>query len=272
MFVPSVYSAIMQMNDSPALLRRIGRLLHAKQFLVFYAIGLTALSLTVQLVAGRLRDPRGLDELLLHTRPPFHDLAAARSVAVAAVVVVYLALMAWFTAGYLRSLLGRLHWGPFDGRQFGRVLGLVVIYGLIDWGFSAAYVALGADDPDAALSDRAVTYLQLGYIAEVAVDLVLLYAFYAVIVSEASLLGSLRRSLTTVRDNWLISVLMAGVPLATGMILSPLVFWADSKDMAVQPTIVALVLIWGCVSFLADVVLITVYVDTIERKRPGRAL
>ena len=272
MFVPSVYSAIMQMNDSPALLRRIGRLLHAKQFLVFYAIGLTALSLTVQLVAGRLRDPRGLDELLLHTRPPFHDLAAARSVAVAAVVVVYLALMAWFTAGYLRSLLGRLHWGPFDGRQFGRVLGLVVIYGLIDWGFSAAYVALGADEPDAALSDRAVTYLQLGYIAEVAVDLVLLYAFYAVIVSEASLLGSLRRSLTTVRDNWLISVLMAGVPLATGMILSPLVFWADSKDMAVQPTIVALVLIWGCVSFLADVVLITVYVDTIERKRPGRAL
>ena len=96
----------MQMYAPPALLQRIGRLLRAKESLVFYAIGLGLLDFAAPLATGWLFAHRSLATLMHTDNSVAGDAVAGHTLAVIAVALAYLLLSAFFTAGYLRSLLG----------------------------------------------------------------------------------------------------------------------------------------------------------------------
>jgi hypothetical protein len=269
MLVPSVYSLTMQMNGSPALLQRIGRLLRAKQFLVFYAIGLFVLLYVPPLLTGWLRHHRPLDQLLRENDAMLGDLWAKPGLSIALVIVGSLVAQAWLRAGYLRSLLGRLHWRPVDARQFRRLLGLMVTYELVTWGLSAAATALGINADDVTVSDRttAISYALL--FLQLVVMLVLLYADYAIVVSSVTLLQSFRRSVDTVRANRLISLLVVGLPLTVAIMSASAMLSIRGAALTILPSIVVVVVVSGAISFVVDVVLITVYIDTIQRRGSG---
>jgi hypothetical protein len=255
----------MEMNGSPALLQRIGRLLRAKQFLVFYAIGLAALWDIPLLLSGWLREHRPLIDLWREQNSLLGDLVASPGLATAGVTLAFAALFAWFTAGYLRSLVGRLRWGPSGGRQYRRMLGYTLIYVLVSWGLSATAVALGFNDPDTTPGAGAQIVAEL---LQLIVNLALLYVGYVIVISDVSVWRSLRVSLATVRRNMLISVLILLLP---GVVM-PFV-WAPVAGLEggaarVSPSIVLVVVVSGVLSFVSDVVLVCVYVDTLER-RPG---
>jgi hypothetical protein len=260
----------MQTNGSPTLLQRIGRLLRAKQFLVFYAIGLFALLYVPPLATGWLRDHRPLDVLVRDSDALLADLWARHSLLMALIIALAIVLQTWFRAGYLRSLLGRLHWGPVDGRQFRRLLGLMVTLELIAWGTSAAAVALGLSSDDVTLDTR-TQLLVLGLIlVQLLVAVALLYADYAIVVSSVTLLQSLRRSLDTVRANRLVSLLAVGLSLIIFDMTTSALSGIQGAGAAILPSIVILIVVRGALSFVLDVVLIAVYIDTIERRGTQR--
>ena len=254
----SVYSPAMQMNERPALLQRIGRLLRAKEFLVFYAIGLGLLDFGAPLATGWLFRHRALATLLPTGNAVVGDAVVGHTVAIIAVAVAYLLVSAFFTAGYLRSLLGRLHWGPRDARQFGRVLALLTIVATVSWGVAALYNVAGGHPRSAGL---ALSVL----VVQFAVNVPFLYAEYAVVASNLGVGRSLVRSMQTFAANAFVSLLV----LVTFFVVSN-VLWlllpGDSGDaLALGPTVLVHVLVWGSVSFLADVILLSVYIDSIER-------
>ena len=251
----SVYSPAMQPHARPALPQRIVALLRAKEFLVFYAIGLAALDLCVPLATGWLRDHRSLPDLAQTQNSAIGDAVAGHGPAVIALTAVYLLLSAWFSAGYLRSLLGKLHWGPRDGLQYRRMLAFVTLLALLDWGLSAGAAAAGDN----------LTALQALLVLQVAVNVPLLYANYAIVASNVGLVRAIARSLRTFAANAVVSLLVLlalfEVVLVLGVIAPPT---ADTAS-GVLPALLIHTLAWGSVSFLADVVLLSVYVDTVER-------
>ncbi|HUK76911.1 MAG TPA: hypothetical protein VL117_04840 [Thermoleophilia bacterium] len=252
---PSVYSPAMQVNAPPALLQRIGRLLRAKESLVFYAIGLALLDLAAPLATGWLFRHRSLATLLGTGTTVAGDAVAGHTVAVVAVALSYLLVSAFFTAGYLRSLLGRLHWGPRDGRQFARLLALLVLIAAISWGLAALQ----------GLADSNTTLALLVVVAQMIVNVPLLYAEYAVVVSNVGPGLAIWRSLQAFAANPLVSLLVLYCLLLVSFLLWQLLPGDKGAALSLAPTMLIHVLVWGCISFLADVVLLSVYIDTIER-------
>ena len=254
----SVYSPAMQMNARPALLQRIGRLLRAKEFLVFYAIGLGLLDVGAPLATGWLFRHRSLATLLHTNNTVAGDALTGRGVALVAVAVAYLLVSAFFTAGYLRSLLGRLHWGPRDARQFARLFVLLALGAAISWGAAALESAAG---------DRlGSTGLQLLVFAVATlVNVPLLYAGYAIVASNVGVTRAIVRSLQTFAANASVSLLVLFGLFYVSLLLSWLLVGATGNALALGPTLLIYVLVWGSVSFLADVVLLSVYIDSVER-------
>jgi hypothetical protein len=248
----------MQMNARPALLQRIGRLLRAKEFLVFYAIGLGLLDFGAPLATGWLFQHRPLATLLHTNNGVAGDAASGRGAAVIAVAAGYLLVSAFFTAGYLRSLLGRLHWGPRDMRQFARLLALVVLIAAISWGIAALA---------GAASDRlGETNGQLFVLAVVTiVNVPLLYTEYAIVASNVGVTRALVRSVQTFAANAFVSLFVLVVQFEVLFVLSWLLPGGSGGALALGPAVLIHVLVWGSVSFLSDVVLLSVYIDSIER-------
>ncbi len=254
MGLPSVYSATMQMNGAPpTLLRRIVDLLRAKQFLVFYAIALTALDLAAPLLTGWLRVHHPLEVLVAGNLSTFGDSVVSHGAAVIAVAVAYFAVSSWFEAGFIRSLLGRLHWGPRDARQFRRLFALNVLVDALGWGITAAG------------GDVSSTSGQLAFAVWIVVSIALLYASIAIVVSDASVARAIMQSLRTVRANPAFS---GGVGLLPFVVLLDGLFWLRfSGDFAsVLPSVIIWVTVMGSVTFLVYAVLILVYVDAIEKR------
>jgi hypothetical protein len=254
----SVYSAAMQMYAPPALLQRIGRLLRAKEFLVFYAIGLSLLDFAAPLATGWLFAHRSLATLLHTDNSVAGDAVAGHTLAVIAVALTYLLLSAFFTAGYLRSLLGRLHWGPRDPRQFARLLALVVLSAGAWWGVGAAAGVAGHRLDD-------TTYLLFVFALQTVVTIPLLYAGYAIVASNIGLAAALERSLRAFAANAFISLLVVFTLFEVQLLLWQVLPGDSGGAASLLPTAVVHVLVWGSASFLADVVLLSVYIDSVER-------
>src|SRR5450759_5520465 len=96
----------------PTLPQRVTAVLHAKQYLVFFAIGLYALDFAVPIASAWLYRREPLAELLRNTWGPLADAVAARSAVIAAFFVVYLLVGTWLRAGYIRSLGGPFTCAP----------------------------------------------------------------------------------------------------------------------------------------------------------------
>jgi len=245
----------MQMHARPALPQRIVRLLRAKEFLVFYSIGLAALDFGGPLLTGWLRHHRPLPALVDARSSVAGDAVAGHTVALLLAAVAYLLASTILTSGYLRSLLGKLHWGPRDGSQFGRMLVYTVAFTLLEWGTVAAAGAAGTD----------TATLEWLLVVQVAVSLPLLYAGYAIIASNVGPLRAVVRSLRTFAANIALTLLVLLGLLEVGFVLGVLAPLTADRTAPLLPALVVHVLVWGSVSFLADVVLLSVYIDTIER-------
>jgi hypothetical protein len=246
------------MNARPALISRIGRLLRAKESLVFYAVGLSALDLAAPLATGWLFRHRSLSSLLGAGNSVIGDAAAGRRLTVLAVAVAYLLVSAFFTAGYLRSLLGKLHWGPRDARQFSRLLALLVLATAISWGIAAAEHAADGHVSDAVL-------LLSAFVGQTVVYVPLLYAEYAIVASNVGVGRALVRSVQTFVANGFVSLLVLFGLFEISLLLWQFLPGSSGDALALGSTVIIHVLVWGSVSFLSDVVLLSVYIDSIER-------
>src|SRR5665648_191462 len=85
-------------SGRPTLPQRVTAVVHAKQFLVFLAIGLYALDFAVPIASAWLYRREPLAELLRNTWGPLADAVAARSAVIAAFFVVYLLVGTWLRA------------------------------------------------------------------------------------------------------------------------------------------------------------------------------
>ena len=262
----SVYSAPMEMNGA-TLPRRVIMLLRAKLHLALFAIALQLLDFAAPLLASWLLTRRSAAALLDSNPSLLGALgrgAPLMLLAAAAVVFAAVALTAFFRAGYIRSLVGRLHLAPADGAQFRSLTDLVLVVAVVDWLASAA--------ASAALQHLAPGWqrqaaLLLTQLVALAALLVLLYADYAIVVSGLGFVAAVRRSWQTVEANWLLSVGVILVSiLAAGLIVAATTVEA-SPLTSLLPLLAAQVVALGLVAFLADVVLIVVYIDSMERQR-----
>jgi len=245
-------------GTGPTLPQRVTAVLHAKQYLVFFAIGLYALDFAVPIASAWLYRRQPLAELLRNTRGPLADAMAARSAVIAAFFVAYLLVGTWLRAGYIRSLVGHFHLRPADRRQFLRLLVLMLALEVVGALVASAIVFAG-DDPR--LANAAI----LGLLA---FNLVVLYADYIIVIAGVSPLRAVALSWRTVRATPIPSALIL---LAVTLISTRAASLLDENVMGslarALPMMLVQRVIMGGVLFVADVVLVTLYLNAAQTGR-----
>ena len=97
------------------------------------------------------------------------------------------------------------------------------------------------------------------------VTIPLLYAGYAIVTSNVGLVRAVVASLRTFAANAFISLLVLFTLFEVALVLWQFLPGDSGSAAALLPTVLIHVLVWGSVSFVADVVLLSVYIDSIER-------
>jgi hypothetical protein len=243
-------------HHGPSVPQRVAAVLKAKQFLVFYAIALTAWDLVSTLLASWLRTRAPVTRLVAGAWGPLADAVAARSPLIAALFVVSLLVTAWFRAGYLRSLLGRLRFRPSHWRQFARLLGLELLLAVV-----------GALAVAAVVRSHGVLS-SLALVGSLAVYLVTMYTDYAIVVADVGLARALWLSWRTVRAFLGASLfVMLNVTVASQLLL--LLVASDGFDglAGLLPLLVVKTVLLGGVVFVADVALLVVLLHAREQGR-----
>jgi hypothetical protein len=246
------------------LLLRVSALLRAKQYVVFFSIALYAFAFTVPLVSSWVRRDGSLGDALDHVGSVFVDAGAERSLTIFALALAAAVVTAFFRAGYIRSIVGRFHPGPRDTLQFGRLLALqFIIEALV-----AAYAVLGTTLADTTTASLPFWLLiSAALLLLVAASLALAYADYAVVISGIGPWHALKRSLRVFRLH----------PGSTVLVILAVRFVVDlGASLAREamtglpqalPVMVIEILLVGLLLFIADVVLIVVYLVTMESGR-----
>lgn len=244
---------------APRILSRTVTLLRAKERLVFYAIALLTLDVAASLFAGWYAGRKPLATLLQsgYDHTPLLDAIRHPSPVIIAATLIYFALAAWYGAGYLRSIVGMRHFGARDGAQFRALLGLMIILAAVGDAFSYASTRIGD-------SAGAATVLLL--IAALAVGLIVLYTDYSIVISGGGPLAALHRSLRVVRVNLAFSVfVLIASQIVADFVLGTTAAAASGPWRQVAPLLVIRVIALGSLKFVADIALISAYIDTIER-------
>src|SRR5450756_1806920 len=239
----------------PTLPQRVTAVLHAKQYLVFFAIGLYALDFAVPIASAWLYRREPPAELLRNTWGPLADAVAARSAVIAAFFVVYLLVGTWLRAGYIRSLVGPFHLRPADRRQFLRLLALELALEVVG-ALAAGAIVLAGDD---LLLANAVVFGLLAFY------FVVLYADYIIVIADVGPLRAAALSWRTVRAALVPSVLI----LLTVTLLGDSASGVLNENVTVSlaralPMMVVQCVIMGGVVFVADVVLVVLYLNAAE--------
>jgi hypothetical protein len=235
--------------------RRVNAVLHAKQFLVFFAIGLYALDFGVSIGSAWLDRHRPIAELL-RDRGPLADAVAARSAVIAAVFVAYLLASTWLRTGYIRSLVGPFHLGPADRRQFLRLLVLDLALAIAG-ALAAGAIALGGND---ALVANAVV---LGLLA---FNLAVLYVDYIIVIADVGPLRAVVLSWRTVRAAPIPSALVLLAVALIGTQAASLLDKNVTGSLAqALPMMLLQCVLMGGVVFVADVVLVVLYLNAAEK-------
>jgi hypothetical protein len=254
------------MHDTwPTLLPRVSAILRAKQYVVFFAIALYALDFTAPLASAWLRRGGSLADTLENVGSPFVDAGAGRSLAIGVLALAVTAVTAFFRAGYIRSIIGRFHPGPRDARQFWRLLGLqlvieVVVVGTVLVGDWLPADSSGLDTASALSLSAAMLLLVFG-------SLVIAYADYAIVITGMSPWRAMVRSWRVFRLNTLVTVLVFVAVTALGALGSSAAAGLMTGLPQALPVAVIEVVLFGIVLFAADVVLIVVYLMTMESGR-----
>jgi hypothetical protein len=242
----------------PTLARRATAVLHAKQYLVFFAIGLFALDFAVPIVSAWLYRREPLAELLRSSWGPLADAVAARSAVTAAVFVVYLLVGTWLRAGYIRSLVGPFHLRPSDRRQFLRLLALQLTLEVVG-ALSAGAIVLAGDN---------ALLVNVALLGVLAFGLLVLYADYIIVIAGVGPLRAVALSWRTVRAAPIPSALiLLTVTLLGGAATSLLDDRVTGSVARALPMMVVLCVLMGAVVFVAEVVLVVIYLNAAETGR-----
>ncbi len=242
----------------PTLVQRVTAVLRAREYVVFFSIGLFALDVGVPVFSAWLHRGGPFSELMYNTWGPLADSVAARSVVIGSVWVVYVVALTWLRAGYIRSLVGPVHFRPAGGRQFANLLGfqvfLEVVSALGVWGL----VAAGED----ALAANLVVFGQL------VIYFVVLYADYIIVLGGVGPLRGVLLSWRMVRLNLLLSAgLLLFVTLVGQLSAGLLGENVISGLTRALPMLLVQCVLMGAVVFVADVVLVVLYRDAVESGR-----
>jgi hypothetical protein len=236
--------------------QRVTAVLHAKQYLVFFAIGLYTLDLAVPLASAWLYRHEPLAELLRNTWGPLADAVAARSALIAAFFVVYLLVGTWLRAGYIRSLVGPFHLRPADRRQFLRLLVLELALEVVG-ALAAGAIVLAGDD---LLVANAVV---LGLLA---FYFVVLYTDYIIVIADVGPLRAVALSWRTVRAALIPSAVVLLAVTVLGNAATLLLDENVTGSLArATPMLLVQCVLMGGVVFVADVVLVTLYLNAAEK-------
>jgi len=249
-------------GEGPTLLHRVTAVLHARQYVVFFAIPLYALDVLVPLLSGWLYRGGGFADVQRNTWGPLADAVATRSLVIAGVFVVYVVAKTWLRAGYIRSLTGPLHLGP-DGRgQFARLLGLELILEGIAAASVGVVVVAGATSP---LAGTVVVALLVVYLA-------VIYSDYIVVLAGAGPLRAIALSWRTVRRAFIPSALVLLVVTVAGDAAARLLSDPVTTSLLrAAPMLFVKCVAMGTLVFIADVVLIVIYLGTVEEDRRAAA-
>lgn len=243
-------------GNGPTLPQRVTAVLHARQYVVFYGIALYALDTALPLLSAWLYRHRPIAELLTDARDPLVDAVAGPSVVIGLLFAAYLLISSWLRSGYIRSLAGPLRLRPRDTRQYLRLLAFELLLEVV------AAAAVGT----ILLADESAAVVDLVTLALLAVYLIVLYADYAIVLSDLGVLRGLLASWRTVRANLAASALVvlsvtllvrAGAGLLDGQVTGSLAH--------ALPMLVVQCVLLGAVVFAADVTLVVVYQVTLER-------
>lgn len=240
----------------PTLFQRVAAILRARQYFAFMAILIYALDLVVPLVAAWMYGRDSLVDVINNARGALVDAVAAPSLAIAGLFVVYVVVMTWLRSGYLRSLVGDVHFAPRDARQYLRLLGLEVILECISAVTTGVVVLTGSQ----AAVVIAVVFVRL------VVYFALLYSDYIIIIADVGPLRAMAMSWRTVRAAFLPSAAILLVATLLGDATAGLFTESVTVSLAsAMPMMVVQCAVMGTVSFFADVILIAIYLDVVER-------
>jgi hypothetical protein len=248
-------------STRPTLPQRVTAVLHAKQYLVFFAIALYALDFAVPIASAWLYRQEPLAELLRNTWGPLADAVAARSIVIAVLFVAYMLVAAWLRAGYIRSLVRPFHLRPENRRQFLRLLALEVTLEVVG-AVAAGVIVLAGDD---LLLANAVV------LALLAIYFVVLYADYIIVIADVGPLRAIALSWRTVRAAPLPSAVVLLVVTLLGNAATGLLDEGVTGTLArALPMMLVQCVMMGGVVFVADVVLVVVYTNAAETGRLTR--
>jgi len=238
--------------------QRVTAVLRAKQFLVFFAIGLYTLDFAVPIASAWLYRHEPLAELLRNTWGPLADAVAARSMLIAAFFIVYLLVGAWLRAGYIRSLVGPFHLRPAGRRQFLRLLGLELALEVVG-ALAAGALVLAGDD---------VLMANLVVLGLLAFYFVVLYADYIIVLADVGPLRAVALSWRTVRATPVPSALILLAVTLLGNAATGLLDEKVTGSLArALPMMLVQCVLMGAVVFVADVVLVVLYLNAAETGR-----
>jgi hypothetical protein len=244
-------------ETGPTLPQRVTAVLHAKQYLVFFAIGLYVLDFAVPIASAWLYRHASLAELL-NNRGPLADAVAARSAVIAAVFVVYLLVGTWLRAGYIRSLVGPFHLRPADRRQFVSLLVLELALDVVG-ALAAGALVLAGSDP------LLVDAVALGMLA---FFFIVLYTDYIIVIAHVGPLRAVVLSWHTVRAAPIPSALILLAVTLLGYASAGLLNENVTGSLALAlPMMLVQCVIMGSVFFVADVVLVVLYLNAAETGR-----
>ena len=244
-----VYSPPMQMVQQP-MARRVYAVLEARQRVVVFAIALAALDTAAPLVAAWAVRHRPVAALVDEAQTPLAEAVSGASVLAAAVFLISLSLAAWLRAGFLRSLAGPFRLGPRDGRQYRRLLGLQLLLAVVG-AAATGVLALVAGDPAIAL---------LLVVALVPVSLAALYADFAIVLGDQGVLGGIITSLRLARLHLPLSItVVVTVMMVSALTAGLLTEEATTSLSHALPMFVVRWVLLGCVTFVADAVLLVVF-------------
>ena len=242
-------------GTGPTLPQRVNAVLHAKQYLVFFSIGLYALGFAVPIASAWLYRRERLAELLHNTPGPLADAVAAHSLLIAAFFIVYLLAGTWLRAGYIRSLVGPFHLCPKDRRQFLRLLILELALEVVG-ALAAGAIVLAGDDL------LVVNAVVLGLLA---IYFVVLYADYIIVIADVGPLGAIALSWRTARATPAASALILLTVTLLGNYASGILNENVTVSLArALPMMVVECMMMGGVVFVADVALVVLYLNAAE--------
>jgi hypothetical protein len=222
-------------SSRPSLPQRVTAVLHARQYIVFFSIGLYALSVAVPVLSAWMYRHAGVKDLLDNTNGPLADAVAARSALIAALFVAYLLAMTWLRAGYIRSLVGPFHLRPANRHQFLSLLGFELIL--------EAVAALSVGCIVWAGQDAVVANLVV--FALLAFYFVVMYADYIIVIAGTGPLRGILLSWQTVRVTLLPSVAILLVVTLLGELASSLLSDSVTGDFAHALPMLLVKCSWG---------------------------